>query len=151
MAQTHTGITKIQARKFGITIDDYLERCKNEKWCTGCKEWHNKSAFGPDSTRFDGLASYCKLSRNHSIRKYPQDKKQILAHRLIQMRVMRGKLDNPNSIPCMDCGHTGNDRRHEYDHYLGYDTQEARGLVQAVCSICHRKRERIRRNGSDIN
>jgi hypothetical protein len=50
---------------------------------------------------------------------------------------------NPNDIPCVDCGHIGSDRRHEYDHHLGY-AADHHGDVEAVCSRCHHARERRR-------
>lgn len=47
---------------------------------------------------------------------------------------------NPNSLPCVDCGHLGDDRRHEYDHHLGYEAEHHYD-VQPVCSKCHAKRD----------
>lgn len=56
-----------------------------------------------------------------------------------------GLLPDPNSLPCVDCGHVyaEGERRHEYDHHLGYAAKHQLD-VQAVCTTCHRKRERDR-------
>jgi hypothetical protein len=45
-------------------------------------------------------------------------------------------------LTCIDCGHIWNpgERRHEYDHYLGYDA-EHHEHVEPVCSRCHCNRE----------
>lgn len=147
MAQTIEGAMKLRAAKLGMPVAAYQAKLEHEKWCSGCKAWHSRSVFRPDSTRSDGLASYCPATHSRSVRRKPLTRNQIRAHRLIQMRVMRGAIPNPNMIPCMDCKHLGSDRRHEYDHYLGYETPETRGAVQAVCASCHRTRERNRRNG----
>lgn len=53
--------------------------------------------------------------------------------------VFAGKLTPPGKLPCTDCGHLGDDRRHEYDHYLGY-AREHWLSVQPVCKPCHIKR-----------
>src|SRR5260221_300176 len=58
--------------------------------------------------------------------------------------VERGSLPEPGDRPCVDCGHIGPDKGHQYDHFLGYsgDCQDA---VQAVCVTCGRWRDRLRR------
>jgi len=55
---------------------------------------------------------------------------------------------------CAQCGrlcgwchaYATGERRHEYDHYLGY-APEHHEHVQAVCTTCHGAREVARRNG----
>jgi hypothetical protein len=58
-----------------------------------------------------------------------------------------GLLPDPNDVPCTDCGHTGTDRRHEYDHHHGYAPAHHED-VQAVCSGCHHRRERARKESA---
>lgn len=65
------------------------------------------------------------------------DKQQ--ARQRINVEVRTGYRPNPNSIACVDCGHLGDGRRHEYDHCLGYDA-EHHGDVESVCTVCHYRR-----------
>ena len=53
------------------------------------------------------------------------------------MRV--GLLPDPNAVPCTDCEHLGPERRHEYDHHLGY-APEHHEDVEPVCAPCHNDR-----------
>ena len=68
------------------------------------------------------------------------DKKQ--ARRRITFFVESQLLPHQNKLPCVDCGHIWREgeRRHEYDHYLGY-AAEKHECVEAVCTKCHRNRE----------
>lgn len=131
------------------------------KWCTGCKTEHPKTAFGKDSSRGDGLDAKCLMFRKRrysetfipSDRMKPMgpapdpsrdgDKKQ--ARHRVNLHVQNGRLPHPNTIPCYDCLHIWNagERRHEYDHYLGYSA-ENHLEVQSVCTTCHGSRERNR-------
>ncbi len=157
MAQTSLGAAKIVAVKLGMSLDDYLRRNESEKWCVGCKNWHSRSAFGADASRSDGLASQCLDWRKRHyttthVRKARQsraglflvptrdgDKKQARAR--VNHAVDVGRLPDPNSLPCVDCGHEYDGRRrHEYDHHMGYSA-EHQFTVQAVCSVCHKCRE----------
>ncbi len=156
MAVTKAGALKIAAKKRGLSVQEYLEKARAQKWCGGCKNWHPKIEFGKDATRGDGLSANCFNHRRRSGRnKYKKkpmppigrsfvparegDKKQ--ARRRINYFVEMGLLPHPNDVPCFDCG----DRwfpggaRHEYDHHLGY-AKENHENVQAVCSTCHHKR-----------
>lgn len=67
------------------------------------------------------------------------DKKQ--ARQRINVLVRTGRLAHPNTMPCVDCGHvwTHGERRHEYDHHLGYGAAHHLD-VQVVCTICQRAR-----------
>jgi hypothetical protein len=52
---------KAAAKRIGVTHTEYLERRNNnQKWCSGCKEWHPTTAFGTNRSRADGLASTCR-------------------------------------------------------------------------------------------
>jgi hypothetical protein len=56
--------------------------------------------------------------------------------------VKNGRMPHPNSLPCADCGHVWSpaERRHEYDHYLGYSAKHQLD-VEPVCTQCHVKRD----------
>lgn len=63
------------------------------------------------------------------------------ARQRINVEVRQGRRPHPNALPCVDCGHVWQDgeRRHEYDHHLGYESTHHYD-VQAVCTTCHAKR-----------
>lgn len=152
------GCRKVAAPKAGMSLEDYISRVESgQKWCTGCKEWHSREAFGADASRADGLAAQCLRWRKRHydathVRKGRQsraglflvptrdgDKKQARAR--VNHAVDAGRLPDPNSLPCADCGHEHDgERRHEYDHHMGYSA-EHQLTVQAVCSVCHKRRE----------
>lgn len=69
-----------------------------------------------------------------------KDNNKLNARAKVNAKVKRGTTPNPNTLPCVDCGHLGDDRRHEYDHHLGYEP-EYHHSVQPVCSVCHHKRD----------
>jgi hypothetical protein len=64
------------------------------------------------------------------------DKKQ--ARQRINVEVRTGRRPHPNSLACVQCGHTWQpgERRHEYDHHLGY-AAEHHYEVQPLCTRCH--------------
>lgn len=68
------------------------------------------------------------------------DKKQ--ACQRINVEVRTGRRVHPNELPCTDCGHihTPGQRRHEYDHHLGY-APEHHLDVEPVCTSCHANRD----------
>lgn len=68
------------------------------------------------------------------------DKKQ--ARQRINVEVRTGYRPHPNSLPCTDCGHlwSEGERRHEYDHHLGYGAAHHYD-VEPVCTECHAKRD----------
>lgn len=71
------------------------------------------------------------------------DRKQ--ARQRINVEVRTGRRPHPNTLPCVDCGHVWADgeRRHEYDHHLGYAAENHLN-VEAVCTLCHRARNLAR-------
>lgn len=131
------------------------------KWCTACKRRHPICVFGRDASRGDGLSVSCLASRRsgkplgwHGSPNVNQmtgrpgptpipardgDKKQ--ARRRVNVLVRSGRLPHPNAIACADCGHTWKhgERRHDYDHHLGYDAEHHLD-VEPVCTLCHRRR-----------
>lgn len=75
----------------------------------------------------------------------PRDGDKVQARRRTNVEVRTGRRAHPNTIPCADCGHVWSDgeRRHEYDHHLGYEAAH-HGDVQAVCTTCHHERSASR-------
>ena len=71
----------------------------------------------------------------------PRDGDKQQARQRINVLVRSGRLTRPNSLPCADCGHVWKpgERRHEYDHHLGYGRFHHYD-VEPVCSICHNRR-----------
>lgn len=72
----------------------------------------------------------------------PRDGDKVQARQRINVEVRTGRRPHPNTMPCADCGHVWRDgeRRHEYDHHLGYAAQH-HGDVQPVCTLCHAARD----------
>lgn len=160
MAQTREGAQKISAAHAGLSVMDYKGwRKRGYLWCTRCKGWHPKKSFGKDASRPDRneRATSCKESRHaYSKRIYikkgrpahsgpppfpPRAGDKLQARQRINVLVRTGKLLHPRELPCFDCGHIwiAGQRRHEYDHYNGYDAEHHYD-VQAVCTICHSRR-----------
>ena len=64
MSGNALGALKNAARRTGLSVEDYQTRVSNgEKWCTGCKDWHPRSAFTLDNSRSDGLTPTCVTFR----------------------------------------------------------------------------------------
>lgn len=134
-------------------------------WCTGCKARHPREAFGADRSRGRGFAASCyrhrktMYERTYVRRGRPSrvgqrlaatrdgDKRQARAR--VNHEVEVGRRPHPNALPCADCGHqwSAGERRHEYDHHLGYGAAHQLD-VQPVCTSCHRTRESRRRKGA---
>jgi hypothetical protein len=155
------GGIKGAATRLGITLQEYLAHLESgEKWCSVCREWHLRERFAADASRNDGLTATCAKARNGLSRdRYVStprqskrgeffvdgrdgDKKQARAR--VNHRIKIGLLPAPNDAPCTDCGHVWSpgERRHEYDHHLGYDAAHHLD-VQSVCSTCHATRDRV--------
>lgn len=162
MAGNRNGAMKTAARRAGVSLDEYRERIgKGQKRCTRCKTWHERAAFGADVSRPDGLSSTCLFGRkdHYQVSYAPvvrvrQQGRQYVPGRSgdrIQARaranraVTIGTLPHPNDVPCVDCGHVWEigERRHEYDHHLGY-AAEHHLSVQSVCTTCHHARSQAR-------
>lgn len=75
----------------------------------------------------------------------PRDGDKAQARQRINVEVRTGRRPHPNTFPCTDCGHVHGpgERRHEYDHHMGY-AAENHGDVQSVCTLCHAKRDSAR-------
>lgn len=154
------GSVDAQARTRSMSAQTLID----EKWCTACKARHPRSEFGRDSSRGDGLAARCLASRRtgrppgHTTpplnpatgRPGPspavaRDRDKLQARQRINVEVRTGRRPHPNTEPCADCGHIWRpgERRHEYDHFLGYAARHHLD-VQAVCTKCHRQRNAAR-------
>jgi hypothetical protein len=129
-----------------------IEWSEKTKWCTACKQRHPFQAFGKDRTRYDGLAACCLASKRVKVRKVRRnpgrrgwlkpmrDGDKLQARRRINYLVEQGLVPPPDDLACRDCGHFGPERRHQYDHYLGYAAAHHLD-VEALCEFCHIKRE----------
>lgn len=157
MAGTAAGALKRRAAAIGLTPEALLAReAAGERWCYRCEAFHPRADFGNDSTRADGRERSCRASRNRSARERytphpalrhgplpnpPRDGDREQARQRVNVLVRTGRLPHPNALACTDCGHewAEGERRHEYDHYLGY-AAEHHLHVEPVCTTCHRRR-----------
>lgn len=73
--------------------------------------------------------------------KPPRDGDREQARQRINVEVRTGRRPRPNDLPCAQCGHVWRpgERRHEYDHHLGYSAEHHMD-VEPVCTTCHRAR-----------
>lgn len=156
------GGLKGAAKRMGMTFQEYTRHLDaGEAWCTACKGWHSRSAFGQHRNRPLGLSQSCLASahtgRPRGWHEHPRvnpatgrpgpapnparDGDRLQARRRINVEVRSGRRPHPNTLPCADCGHEWKpgDPRHSYDHHLGY-TAAHHLDVQAVCLRCHGKR-----------
>ena len=158
------GSVVIAARRVGCSEETYVRNLvSGRKWCYLCKQWHARGQFGKERSRSDGLAPICRASRStrqkeryvpvprpdQGRRHKPArsgDKGQ--ANGRISYLVSIGKLPRPSNLVCHDCGHIGKDRKHQYDHFLGY-AAEHHECVQPVCTKCHRNRAMRRGEGTN--
>lgn len=152
------GAEKVAAGRVGLSHEAYVARlASGEKWCTRCKTFHGRAAFGVDVHRTDGLTSYCLASRRVTARRPRprtgfrgwrvdgRDGDTLQARRRVNYLVEQGVIPKPNALPCVDCGHVyeAGGKRHEYDHFLGYDVEHHLD-VEVVCTDCHHRREKER-------
>jgi hypothetical protein len=63
---SYIGVWKGAARRTGAAdVHAYLaRRDAGEKWCRGCRAWHDRAVFGVDRSRSDGLAPLCRDAKN---------------------------------------------------------------------------------------
>ena len=153
------GILKIAAKRIGISYDEYMSYISSGlKWCRACRLWISVDIFNLDRTRGDGRSSVCNNCRRNIYRRThtpkarqsqlgttrvkPRDGDKKQARRRINHQIKIGLRPHSNELPCVDCGHVWNqgERRHEYDHYCGYEAK-SHDKVEVVCTKCHRARE----------
>lgn len=157
---SRAGAEAIAAARCGVAVEEWrARRASGQKWCMGCAAWRAIDDFGVDASRGDGRASLCHpCRRNHYRNTYapkgrtsragvrltsPRDGDKIQARGRVNSLAKSGKIPSPNTVPCTDCGHIGEGRRHEFDHYLGYSAERHED-VEVVCSACHHRREKAR-------
>lgn len=156
------GALRTAAARVGLGVNEYIDRLnKGLRYCYRCQDWHKADEFGKDAGRPDGLARSCRRSKNAAARRayvgtprpvagrrfvQPRDGDEQQARRRVNHLVDVGLLPRPNLLPCTDCGHewSPGERRHEYDHHLGY-APEHHEDVEPVCTTCHHSREDLRR------
>lgn len=156
------GALRAAATRVGLGLNEYRDRLNEGlRYCYRCVDWQQASEFGRDASRSDGLARACRESvkaaarARYTRRRRPQPGRKFVAARdgdFLQARrrvnylVEIGLLEPSNSLPCTDCAHVWSDgeRRHEYDHHLGYDAEHHED-VEPVCTTCHHSREDERR------
>lgn len=133
----------VVARRIGLSPEEYAQRVANgEKWCTAHKAWHDISAFPVDRSRYDGRKAKCLLA-DHGRPRGRRDPLRERARKAVAYAIRKGHLLSPNVVRCLDCGHWGRGRRHDYDHHLGYE-REHWLHVEPVCTLCHADREQRR-------
>lgn len=71
-----------------------------------------------------------------------RDGDAVQARARVNAQVNHGLRPRPNTLSCTDCGHVWREgeRRHEYDHHLGY-AAEHHYDVEPVCTTCHAARD----------
>ena len=156
------GVLKRCAALAGISIEEYGRLVSlGNKWCWRCREWHSMDTFTKDVSRSDGLSSACRKSQSEWRRRNytPRPRQQQRGRRFVAPRdgdkeqargrvnhlVRIGMIKDPDELPCTDCSHLGSDRRHEYDHHLGY-AAENHESVESVCTTCHAARHKTHEN-----
>ena len=79
----------------------------------------------------------------------PRDGDKVQARQRVNVEVRTGRRPHPNTLACTDCGHAWKpgERRHEYDHHLGYAAGHHLD-VQPVCTRCHARRDSSRANAT---
>ena len=150
MAQTVEGSQKIAASKAGVTVDEYRRlMAKGLKWCTGCRAWHPTEEFGSDVSRWDGLSAVCASARRAKARAAytpkprpkpgrsfvpARDGDGAQARRRVNYFVEAGLIPHPNELRFVDCSHewSEGERRHEYDHHLGYAAEHTRAAASLI-------------------
>jgi hypothetical protein len=167
MPQTRTGNLKIAAKKLGISFDQYQRNIDSSlKWCYACKKWLHIDSFCKNKRAYDGKNNCCRDCRRSlekerygrysrvpkeerkprgSLPKPSRDGDKKQARAKVNYAVERQRMPRANTVPCFDCGHIGSDKKHEYDHYKGYDAVNHLE-VQCVCVPCHLKREKLRQS-----
>lgn len=60
-------ILKHVASRLGIPFEEYRARMlAGEKWCTGCRAFHERAVFGFDAWRSDLLRPVCRATENRA-------------------------------------------------------------------------------------
>lgn len=153
--RSEMGIAKA-AKLMGISLESYRAKlAEGLKACNVCHEWKALDCFNIDRSRVDGRVSKCRDCQNQIGRDgyspkgprakgrvlvEPRDGDKLQARGRVNSLIEAGLLPRPATLPCVECGHTGPDRRHEYHHHKGYSVQHREDVV-VLCVKCHRQKD----------
>ena len=122
------------------------------KWCNGCEQTKLESDYHRDSTKNDGLHSWCKKCRAISQRNYHQTKagkdvnrrsqkryyqthsEQISARSAINNATKTGKCPHISTQQGNVCGAPAK----HYHHSKGYEEKHWLKVIP-LCRSCHKK------------
>ena len=158
------GVEKAAAKRLDLPLDVYRARiAAGLKHCGKCRQWLDRGHFNKDVRRGDGLSANCRsccstgnprgwhakpninpeTGRPGPARLTPRDGDKQQARQAVTRLVRLRLIPRASELACVDCGHLGPDRKHEYDHHLGYDA-EHHEHVEPVCVACHSIRSHAR-------
>lgn len=123
------------------------------KRCNVCRLEKPLNEFNRDCTRTDGLSPKCReCQRSLSRRLYKpipeylrkpmgpvpnrRDGDKLQARASVNRLIRYGKIPSPSEVPCSQCKHCGDDRKHEYHHHNGYSAEHHLDVI-VLCSKCH--------------
>ena len=94
MTQTKSGAIKVNAKRLGISVEEYIKFVESGlKNCFRCKKWLSKELFQADKSRYDGKNPSCTQCRSV----YCQSRYKTIPNEL-------RKPMGPSPSPCRD-GH----------------------------------------------
>lgn len=69
MSGNQVSVLVTAAQRLRMEPRDYAARLlAGERWCWGCRAWHQESQFGTDRTRPDAIAAVCRDFKNRRAR-----------------------------------------------------------------------------------
>lgn len=136
----------------------------NIKICASCKESKEFSDFGKNSSKKDGLQTFCKicckkLNAEHYVRNKVKYKKNAVSYK---KRIYSKIVDLKSNKKCVDCGNVYPHYVMDFDHLRdkkfqiskSFDRKSLKEILleiekcELVCSNCHRIRTHERRNSN---
>ena len=120
------------------TIQDRLRRCGEIKR-QGRYRVYSDDERKNRRREYDRRYNASEAAKKAHRRRCEKDRKKVRARWTVANNIKSGKISRVSTQKCFDCNNDAN----EYDHYLGHEYKH-RLDIQAVCYICHRKREKIR-------
>ena len=114
--------------------------------CIKCQVEKPSGEFHYDSSKRNGLQSWCKNCKREADKQYRAEGKRsavyrryrannkpaIKSRRYVSSQVKFGRLPHPTELRCVYCG----EQAREYHHYLGY-AKKFRYSVFPTCAGCH--------------
>lgn len=110
MAGTTLGAQKRRAAKFGVTLEQLHQLdAQGARWCSGHKEFHDKSLFTADKSRIGGLRTECTQYRiewreDHPEKVKPHRERDLARSRAHYRRNRERVTEYLRTHPCVDCG-----------------------------------------------